>query len=147
MIWYSPNGHGQQLYSGRLWHLNDAQLLLRKKMRPMLLNIHQQSEPLMQGGMDGYFHVVYSKFWPHHSNVETAEIETHSTVVQFWCSYANCSLIFLFWADRRDTRCGFLLKGSTSYASRTALLHTFVAICGIFTQLHLDILSFLDHSL
>ncbi len=70
-------------HSGRLWRLNDAQLVLRglkcaKKVSPTPLHHHHQSEPLRQGRMDPCFHVIYAKFWPYHLNV-AAEIETHQT--------------------------------------------------------------------
>ncbi len=101
---------GQQQYSGRLWSLNNAQLVLRgpkcvKKISPTPLHLHHQPEPLRQGRMDPCFHVLYAKFWPCHLNV-AAEIETHhrrqrfSNLVlsNFWWACANCSLSFLFLA-------------------------------------------------
>ncbi len=47
-------------YSGRLWRLNKAQLVLRgpkcaKKISPTPLHHHQQPEPLRQGRMDPSF--------------------------------------------------------------------------------------------
>ncbi len=53
------DGHGQQQYSGRLWCLNNAQLVLRgskcpKKISPTPLH-HHQPEPLRQGRMDPCF--------------------------------------------------------------------------------------------
>ncbi len=85
--------HGQQQYSGRLWHLNNAQLVLRgpkcaKKISPTPLHHHQQPEPLRQGRMDPCFLVLYAKFWPYHLNV-AAEIETHQT-------RQRCSNLLLF---------------------------------------------------
>ncbi len=80
------DGHGQQQYSGRLWRLKDAQLVLRvpkcaKKISPTPLH-HHQPEQLRQGRMDPYFHVLYAKFWSYHLNV-AAEIETHQTRQRF----------------------------------------------------------------
>ncbi len=77
---------------------------------------HHHPEPLRQGRMDPCFHVLYAKFWPYHLNV-VADIETHQTrqrffqssIVQFWWACVNCSLRFLFLADRSGTRCGLLL--------------------------------------
>ncbi len=61
--------------------------------------------------MDPCFHILYAKFCPYHLNV-TAEIEAHQTwqrffqssIVQFWWACANCSLRFLFLADRSGTQ-------------------------------------------
>ncbi len=55
----SHKGHGQQQYSGRLWRLNDAQLVLRgpkcaKKIYPTPLHHHHQPEPLNE-----CFHVAF----------------------------------------------------------------------------------------
>ncbi len=80
-------GHGQQQYSGRLWRLNNAQLILTgpkcvKKISPTPLHLHHQPEPLRQGRMDPCFHVLYTKFWPYHLNI-AAEIETHQTMQCF----------------------------------------------------------------
>ncbi len=53
-----------ELYeSGRLWRLNDAQLVQRgpkcaKKISPTSLHQHHQPEPLRQGRMDPCFHVL-----------------------------------------------------------------------------------------
>ncbi len=71
-------GHVEQQYSDRLWHVNDAQLVLSgsksaKKISPTPLYHHHQPELLIQGRMDPCFHVVYAKFWPYHLNV-TAEL-------------------------------------------------------------------------
>ncbi len=76
-----------QQYSGRLWRLNDAQLVLRdpkcaKKISPTPFQHHNQPEPLRQGRMDPCFHGLYSKFWPYLLNV-AAEIETHQTRQRF----------------------------------------------------------------
>ncbi len=80
--------HGRQQYSGRLWRLNNAQLVLRgpkcaKKISPTPLHHHHQPEPLRQGRMDPCFHVLYAKFWPYHLNV-AAEIETLQTRQRFY---------------------------------------------------------------
>ncbi len=68
------DGHGQQLYSGRLWCLNDAQLVIRgpkcaKKISHTPLHHHHQPEPLRQGRMDPCFHILYAIFWPYHLNI------------------------------------------------------------------------------
>ncbi len=83
---HKKDGYCQQQYSGRLWHLNNAQLVLKgpkcaKKISPTPLH-HHQPEPLRQGWMDPCFHVLYAKFWPYHLNVAT-EIETHQTRQRF----------------------------------------------------------------
>ncbi len=64
------DGHGQQQYSGRLWCLNDVQLVLKgqkcaKKISPTPLHHHHQPEPLRQDRMEPCFHVLYAKFWPY----------------------------------------------------------------------------------
>ncbi len=96
-----------------MWCLNYAKLVLRgskcaKKISPTPLHHHQQPEPLRQGRMDPCFHVLYVKFWPYHLNF-AAEIETHQTRQHFynlllsnifWWACVNCSLHFLFLADR-----------------------------------------------
>ncbi len=41
-----------------------------------------------------------------------------SSIVQFWRACVNCSLRFLFLADRSGTRCGLLLQGSTCCVQR-----------------------------
>ncbi len=76
----------QQQYSGRLWRLNNAQLVQRgpkctKKRSPTPLH-HHQPEPLRQGRMDPCFLIIYAKFWLYHLNV-TTEIETHQTRQHF----------------------------------------------------------------
>ncbi len=85
------DGHGQQQYSGRLWCLNDAQLVLRgpkcaKKISPRPLHHHHQPEPLRQGRLDPCFHFLYAKFWPYHLNI-AAEIETHQNRQRFSIFY------------------------------------------------------------
>ncbi len=89
--WYTvviKDGHGQQQYSGRLWHLNNAQLVLmdpkcvKKISSTPLHHQHQQPEPLRQGRMDPCFHVLYAEFWPYYLNV-AAEIKTHQTRQRF----------------------------------------------------------------
>ncbi len=83
--------------NNRLWHLNNAQLVLRgpkcaKKISPTPLHHQYQPEPLRRGRMDPCFHVRYAKFWPYHLNV-TAEIETHQTRQRF----SNLLLSRLWW--------------------------------------------------
>ena len=47
----------------------------------------------------------------HSRNRDSSDQATffQSSIVQFWWARANCSLSFLFVADRRGTRCGLLL--------------------------------------
>ncbi len=123
---------GQQQYSGRLWCLNYTQLVLRgskcaKKIPSAPFHHHHQPEPLRQGRMDPCFHVLYAKFWPYHLSIG-AEIETHQTrqrffqssIIQFWWACANCSLSFLFLADRSGTWCGLLLLQPSIFVHTTA---------------------------
>ncbi len=101
------------VYGGSLWHLNDAQLVLKspncgEEISPTPLH-HQQHEPLIQERMDPCFYVVYTKFWPYHLNV-TVEIDSsdmatffQSCIVQFWWAHTNYSPSFLFLNDRSGT--------------------------------------------
>ncbi len=120
--------HGQQQYSGRLWCLNDAQLVLKgpkcaKKIFPTPLH-HHQPEPLRQSRMDPCFHDLYTKFWPYHLNV-TVEIEIHQTRQCFPIFYCPilvslCELLPLFsvlsWPERHpvwsSAAVAHLLQGS-----------------------------------
>ncbi len=99
---------GQQQYSGRLWCLNDAQLVLRgqENIPTITQHHHHQPEPLRQGRMDPCFHVLYAN-----SDLPTSECRSRnqdssdqatflqSSFVQFWWSCVNCSLRSLFLAD------------------------------------------------
>ncbi len=108
-------------YSGSLWHLNNAQLVLRgpkyvKKISPTPLHHqHQQPEPLRQGRMDPCFSCSLRRIWPYYLNVATKSrlIRPGNVFPIFYCpiwwSCVNCSLRFLFLADRSGTRCGLLL--------------------------------------
>ncbi len=82
---------------------------------PTPLYHHHQPEPLRQGRMDACFHVLYTKFWSYHLNI-AEEIKTQQTRQHFsnlllsnFGESVNCSLRFLFLADRSGTRCGLLL--------------------------------------
>ncbi len=121
--------------SGKLWCLNDAQLVLRspkcaKKISPTPLHHHHQHqpEPLIQGRMDPCFHVLYVKFWPYHLNI-AAEIETHQTRQRF----SNLLLsnfgepVHLVWSSAAVAH---LLQGLTCYAFRDGILHTLVVTSG-----------------
>ncbi len=64
---HKGTAEGQQQYSGRLWCLNDAQLVLRgpkcaKKIITTPLHHHPQPEALRQCRMDPFFNVLYAKF-------------------------------------------------------------------------------------
>jgi len=119
---WSPKG-----WSGRLWHLNDARLVLRgpqcgKKISLTPLH-HHQPETFIQGRMDPYLYVVYAKFWPYHLNV-SAEIQTHQTrqcfcffFVQFWWARVNYSLSFLFLADRSGSQCVVIIWVTVAFLS------------------------------
>ncbi len=114
--------HDQQQYAGRLWCLNKAQLVLRgpkcaKKIFPITPLHHQhQPETLRQGRMDPCFHVLYAQILTllsecHRRNRDSSDQATffQSSIVQFCWACVNCSLRFLFLADRSGTRCGLLL--------------------------------------
>ncbi len=53
----------------------------------------------------------------------------------------NCSLGFLFLADRSGTRCGLLLQGSTCCVFRDGVLRTFVVTSGYMSYCCLSIIS------
>ncbi len=58
-----------------------------------------------------------------------------SSIVQFWWACANCSLRFLFLADRSGTRCGLCC------AFRDGILHTLVVTSGYLSYCCLSIIS------
>ncbi len=132
------SGHGQQQYSGRLWRLNNAQLVLRgpkcaKKISPTPLHHHQQPEPLRQGRMDLYFHVLYAKFWRYHLNV-AAEIE------KFLPPFP-----FLSWQERHpvwsSAAVAHLLQCSTCCVFRDGVLHTLIVTSDCLSYCCLSIIS------
>ncbi len=99
-------GHGQQQYSGRLWCLNDAQLVLRvpkcaKKYLPHpLLHPPPKTWTVRQGRMDPCLHVLICQIltptiWMLQQNSRPPDQATffQSFIVQFWWACANCSLV------------------------------------------------------
>lgn len=75
----------KKIYSGRLWYLNDAQLVWwgAKKLFATSLNHHHwQLERLIEGITDLCFLVVFAKFWPYYLKV-TLDIEIHHTGQSF----------------------------------------------------------------
>ncbi len=117
--WSERDGHGQQQYFSKSWHLNNAQQVLSgpkcaKKISPKPLH-QQQPEPLIQGRMDPCFHVVTPNSDPAiwKSQKKSGLIGPGNLFsifyCQFWWSCTNCSLSFLFLADRSGTCCGLLL--------------------------------------
>lgn len=87
------------------------------------LHHQHQSELLIQGIMDLWFHVVYDKFQPNHPNV-SAEIKAHQSS-QFLSSLMFSSFyepvqIFGFWflADMSSTQCDLLLLCPLCFKSR-----------------------------
>ncbi len=107
-----------ELYeSGRLWRLNNAQLVLRgpkcaKKISP---THYTTTTSLNHWDKAGWIH-AFMFFKPNsepppQKNRDSSEQATffQSSIVQFWWACANCSLHFLFLADRSGTRCGLLL--------------------------------------
>ncbi len=154
---HKRDGHSQQQYSGRLWCLKDAQLVLRgqncgKKISPTPLHHHHQPEPWRQGRMDPCFHVLYAKFGPYHLNV-AGEIETHQTRQRFYnlllsnfgesvwivasvsCSYLTGNPV---WSSAAVAH---LLQGSTCCAFRDGILHTLVVTSGYLSYCCLSIIS------
>lgn len=79
------------------WYLQ-AQSVLRKY--PTSLHQKQQPDPLIQGGMNPCFHVIYIKFWPYHLNVTAENWDSSdqatflwTSVVRIWWACANCSSV------------------------------------------------------
>ncbi len=73
--------------SGRLWHLNDAQLVLNRPKVCQENTPHTITPPAPAWTVetrqdDPCFHVLYTKFWRYHLNV-AAEVETHQTRQRF----------------------------------------------------------------
>ncbi len=73
--------NGQQQYSGRLWRLNDAQLVLRK-YPPHHYTTTTSLNCWDKAGWIHAFMFFYAKFWPYHLNV-AAELETHQNRQHF----------------------------------------------------------------
>ncbi len=153
----------QQQYSGRLWCLNDAQLVLRgpkcaKKISPTPLHNHHP-ELLRQGRMDPCFHVLYAKFWPDHLNVAAERLIRSGNIFPIFCCPILVSLCemwppfpVLSWQERHpvwfSAAVAHLLQGSTCCAFRDGILHTLVVTSGYLSYCcSLNIFSFSDHSL
>ncbi len=124
----SPNGHDQKQYSGRLWCLNDTQLVLKgpkcaKKISPTPLHPHHQPEPLRQGRMDPCFHVLYA--------------------ICLWEMYPPCPV--LIWQERHpvwsSAAGAHLLQGSTCCVFRDGILQTLVVTSGYLSYCCLSIIS------
>ncbi len=144
------------MLEGRLWHLNNAQLVLRgpkcaKKISPTPLHHHHQPEPLRQGRMDPCFHVLYAKFWPYHLNV-AAEIKTHQTRQRFSNLLLSNSdepvrivASVSCWQERHpvwsSAAVAHLLQGSTCCAFRDGILHTLILTSGYLSYCCLSIIS------
>ncbi len=70
-----------------------------------------------------------------------------SSIVQFWWACANCSLRFLFLADRSgnlvwtSAAVAHLLQGLTCCAFRDGILHTLVVTNGYLSNCYLSVIS------
>lgn len=64
-------------------------------MFPTPLHQQQQSDLLLQGRMDPYFHVVYAEFWLYNLNV--TKTHYYSKIVHFWSACVNCRLSKHLW--------------------------------------------------
>ncbi len=100
---------------GRLWRLNDAQLVLRgpkcaKKISPTHYTTTTSS--LNQDGSMlscSFCQILTLPSECRSRNRDSSDQATfsRSSMVQFWWACANCSLRFLFLADRSSTQCDF----------------------------------------
>ncbi len=105
----------QQQYSGRLWRLNNAQLVLRgpkctkKSTPPPAWTVETRQD----GSMLSYYlcQILTLPSECHNRNRDSSDKATFfkSSIVQFWGACANWSLCFLFLTERSDTRYGLLL--------------------------------------
>lgn len=106
------------------------------------------SELLTQGLMDSCFHVVYITSWPYQPNV-TVEIGTRQTIqcspppvfspsiVQLWCSFANCILRFLFFTDMSGT------QGHCGPSASTVFNISLTVLCILWKQRVADVTPFM----
>ncbi len=119
-VWDDLNFVTLQQYSGRLWRLNNAQLVLKgpkcaKKYPP---HHYTTTSSLNRWDKAGWIH-AFMCFTPNSdptiwmSQQKSRLIRPgnafQSSIVQFWWSCVNCSLSVLFLSDRSGTRCGLLL--------------------------------------
>ena len=149
MIWAWRDGHGQQQSFVAFKKCSVGTKGPKVCLTP--LHHHHQSEPLIQGGMEQYFHVVYSKFWPHHLNV-AAEIETYQTrhlfFPIFYCPVLVnlCDLLPQFpglrWQEWHSVwsfaAVAHLLQGWACCAFRDCILHTLVVTSSFEPFYHLE---------
>ena len=81
-LWPLRDSPGQQLYSGRLWHLKAAQFQLRRclmcaKKTFFTVHLYHQPEPLTQDRVDPWIHVVYGKYWHYAADIEICQSRWH----------------------------------------------------------------------
>ncbi len=116
--------HGQQQYSGRLWHLNDAKLVLRRPKcakktsitpPPAAWTIETRQDGSMLSWSLCQILTLPSEWRSRNRDSSDQEAFLQSSIVQFRWSCVNCILRFLFLADRSGTRCGLLLLESICF--------------------------------
>lgn len=111
---------------------------------PTLLHL-KQPELLTQGRMDQCCHVIYGKLWPQHLN-SAAEIGPNQTRLhQIFCrpclvSSLNCSLSFLFFAERSDTWHDLLLLQPICFKVWHAVLSESSSACPVYNKWMIELL-------
>lgn len=105
---HSRNEDGQQQYTGRVWCLVYAYMVVwapkkAEKMAPTQL-LHKQPELFVWGKIEQGLPVVYTKFWPCHLNIWTRQ---HFSNLSNFSELKECQLV---WSSAAH-----LVQGSTCF--------------------------------
>lgn len=102
--------HSSETLVYMTWYWNNAQSVIKQDATTLSWCLHQVlTSPSKCHSRNSYL-MMFVQF----------------SVVRFFRAIANCSLGFLFLADRSDSWCGLLLEGFASCALRYALLHAWL---------------------